>query len=68
MTAPTLPLTYHECRARFRWAAHHAGVTTVAHPIDLRGPEGQQLTLDVAVLGTAPAERPLVVLSGSTYR
>lgn len=64
MTASALPLTYDECRARFRWAAHRAGVRPMAHPIDATGPEGQRLTLDVAVLGSARPERGLVVLSG----
>ena len=59
-----LPLTYDECRARFRRAAWHAGVPVEAHPIDPRGPFGQELTIDVAQLGESGAKRVLVVLSG----
>ena len=59
-----LPLTYDECRARFRHAAARAGVPVEAHPIEARGPFGQELTIDVAQLGAADARRVLVVLSG----
>ena len=62
-----LPLTYDECRARFRAAAARAGLEVEAHPIAARGPFGQELTIDVAELGAARADRArrvLVVLSG----
>jgi hypothetical protein len=59
-----LPLTYDECRARFRTAAVAAGVTSDAHAIAARGPEGQELSIDVVQLGAARPQRALVVLSG----
>lgn len=59
-----LPLTYAECRARFRRAAAQAAVPVTAHPLDVAGPDGEQLTIDVAALGPPDAGRLLVVLSG----
>lgn len=59
-----LPLTYDECRARFRLAATAAGAPPAVHPIDAVGPDGGQLTIDVARLGPDDAEGLLVVLSG----
>lgn len=59
-----LPLTYDECRARFRRAAAAAGLAVRSHPIGARGPEGQSLTLDSVLVGPASPERALVVLSG----
>ena len=59
-----LPLTYDESRARFRLAADAAGLDVRAHPIDARGPHGQELTIDVVALGAARPRRALVVLSG----
>ncbi len=64
MTDPALPLTYAECRARFRRAADRTGVAVAAHPIAARGPDGEQLAVDVAQLGAAQPRRALVVLSG----
>lgn len=69
MTAPPLgfarlPLTYGECRARFRLAATAAGVAMAPHRIDAAGPDGEQLTIDVVELGPADADALLVVLSG----
>jgi predicted deacylase len=60
----SLPLTYDECRARFRWSAGAAGIETAAHGIDAPGPEGQHLTIDVAALGAVRPARALVLLSG----
>ena len=59
-----LPLTYDECRARFRRAAVVADVAVVTHPITAVGPEGQRLTIDVAQLGSSRPRRALAVLSG----
>lgn len=59
-----LPLTYDECRARFRRAAQDAGVRATAHPIAAPGPEGQTLTIDVATIGSSTPRRALLVLSG----
>ncbi|CAN5834169.1 MAG: DUF2817 domain-containing protein [Ilumatobacteraceae bacterium] len=56
-----LPLTYDECRARFRRVA---GAAHESHPIEARGPDGAALTIDVARAGDPAARRVLVVLSG----
>ena len=59
-----LPLTYDECRARFRRAAASAGLAVRSDAIEALGPEGQRLTIDSVQLGPAKADRALVVLSG----
>ena len=59
-----LPLTYAECRARFRRAAATVGAAVEAHPIEATGPDGQHLTIDVVALGAPRPERALVLLSG----
>lgn len=64
MSAPSLPLTYDECRARFRRAAGTAGLEVRSDEIDARGPEGQVLTIDSVRIGPAAPRRALVVLSG----
>lgn len=62
--AGVLPLTYDECRARFRRATAIAGATAWSVPIDAAGPDGQRLTIDAARCGAAHPERVLVVMSG----
>jgi hypothetical protein len=64
MVLASLPLTYDECRARFRWWCAKAGLEVEPHPIDARGPEGQQLTIDVTQVGATSPERALIVMSG----
>lgn len=59
-----LPLTYDECRARFRRAATTAGCTVDTHLLSSQGPAGQELSIDVAALGPPSPRRALVVLSG----
>jgi hypothetical protein len=58
------PLTYDECRERFRWTCHLAGLTWSAHPITARGLFGQELTIDVTSYGASTPSRALVVLTG----
>ncbi len=58
------PLTYDECRDRFRWTCHLAGLTWSAHPITARGLHGQELTIDVTSYGAATPGRALVILTG----
>jgi hypothetical protein len=58
------PLTYDECRARFRRAAIESGVGVEPFPIAARGPHGQQLTIDVVRIGAVAPRRVLVVMSG----
>ena len=64
MRRDRLPLTYDECRARFRRAATEVGLTTAAHPISARGPAGQELTLDTTWVGPRSPSKALVLLSG----
>jgi len=59
-----LPLTYGECRARFRRAAGSVGAVVESHPIQATGPDGQHLTIDVVAFGATRPDRALVVLSG----
>ena len=59
-----LPLTYDECRARFRRAAVDAGAGLDAHPIAARGRRDQELTIEIATIGSAAPSRALLVLSG----
>ncbi len=59
-----LPLTYDECRARFRRAATAAGLVVDSHGIAARGPDGQQLTIDVVAFGARRPRRALLLLSG----
>lgn len=59
-----VPLTYDECRTRFRSAAAAAGLAVHADPIDERGPAGQELTIDSVRIGSERPERMLVVLGG----
>lgn len=62
--ADPLPLTYDECRARFRRAAVVSGLTVTSEQIEARGPEGQALTIDWVRWGSDRPRRLLVVLSG----
>lgn len=59
-----LPLTYGECRVRFRRAAEGAGVAVEAHPLEASGPDSESLSIDVARVGPPDAGALLVVLSG----
>jgi hypothetical protein len=58
------PLTYDECRDRFRWTSAHADLRVEAHPIAARGPHGQELTIDVTAIGAHRPRRALLVLAG----
>lgn len=59
-----LPLTYDECRTRFRRAATAAGVAVESHAIAARGPDGQELTIDLVAFGTRRPRRALLIMSG----
>ncbi len=59
-----LPLTFEECRTRFRRAALNADLRVTAHPIAAGGPHGLELTIDVVQLGDPAPDRTLVVVSG----
>ena len=64
MRPDRFPLTYDECRDRFRWTCHAAGLAWAAHPIAARGPHDQELTIDVTSYGAARPRRALMVLTG----
>ena len=55
---------YATARGRFRQAASRLGWQLEAHPIDARGPRGEELTIDVACSSAGDPERVLVVSSG----
>lgn len=55
---------YVVARARFRRAAEALGATLEAHPVGQRGPTGEDLTIDVALLGSERPTRTVVVSSG----
>jgi Protein of unknown function (DUF2817) len=65
MTRPDrFPLTYDECRERFRWTCTLAGLRFEAHPIAARGRFGQELTIDVVAFGATRPRSALLVLAG----
>lgn len=55
---------YFTARDRFRSAAERCNAKVASYRIAARGPSDQPLTIDVALLGTAQAERALVISSG----
>lgn len=61
----TLPLTYDECRARFRRAVAVAGLPHLERAVGAPGPSGQRLTIDATWLGPDRPRRALVVMSGT---
>ncbi len=64
MRADRFPLTYDECRERFRWSVTNAGATFGVHPIEATGLHGQQLTIDVCSFGSSSPRRALLVMAG----
>jgi hypothetical protein len=56
---------YATARARFRDAARAAGFELSAYPIGQRGPDGTELTLDVARKGSPQARHVAVISSGT---
>src|SRR3954451_2310779 len=63
--AVQLPTDYSQARARFLDSAVAAGARLHAHDHPLRGPAGEVLATDVAVLGPPDAPARLMVLSGT---
>ncbi len=55
---------YLTARSRFREAARACKASLEAHAISARGPEGEELTIDAALLGPADAARAVIVSSG----
>lgn len=56
---------YATARHRFRQAASRAGWSLEAHPIDVAGPTGDELTIDVACSPTQDTDKTLIVSSGA---
>ena len=63
--ADSFSVDYRQARTRFRDAVSHAGGTLerISHPE--RGPDGDDLSCDVAWFGRRDAERVLVLISGT---
>lgn len=55
---------YWTARERFRAAAHAAGAVLHALPLDTKGPGGEELTIDIAWLGSEPARKIVLHTSG----
>lgn len=58
------PRDYFEARHRFRHAVEQADGVWEAIPVQARGPQGEELTIDIARIGPATARRLLVLSSG----
>jgi Protein of unknown function (DUF2817) len=56
---------YVTARLRFREAAARAGCLLLSYPLAARGPQGEELAIDVALLPAQQARRALVVSSGT---
>ncbi len=56
---------YATARARFLTAARKAGGALTAHPHPLKGPGGEDLSMDVARIGPIHAEKVLSIISGT---
>ncbi|MEK7426162.1 MAG: M14 family metallopeptidase [Actinomycetota bacterium] len=63
-TAP-LAATYTEARMAFLAAAEHAGATLASYPHPGRGPDAEELAVDVAELGPADADTVVMVVSAT---
>ena len=57
--------SYRNQREQFLAAATTAGATLTEYPHPLKGPFGESLSTDVAVLGDPGAKRLLIALSGT---
>ncbi|WZO95858.1 M14 family metallopeptidase [Isosphaeraceae bacterium EP7] len=63
-TASFYSSDYETARSRFREAAADAGLALMSYPIDGAGPDGIELTIDVAVRESAGSDQALVISSG----
>jgi hypothetical protein len=62
--ATLFPDTYARARKHFREAAVSLGCKLEAHAIDQRGPDGEDLGIDVAIFAGPRPERTLIISSG----
>jgi hypothetical protein len=60
----TFTVDYFAARSRFRAGTLRLGWELEAHSIPARGPDGQELTVDVAISPGSHADRALVISSG----
>ncbi len=56
---------YAEARALFRGACTEIGIPVVAYEHPLKGPQGEELAIDVAIIGPPDAAHLLIVVSGT---
>jgi hypothetical protein len=57
--------TYAEARQQFLDEAHARGARIISYDHPLKGPEGEDLATDIAVIGVAGASKALVLTSGT---
>ncbi len=57
--------SYAEARGKFREAAQHAGARLAQYVNPTKGPNGEELTTDVAILGPKDAARVLITVSAT---
>src|SRR5260370_6077507 len=57
--------SYAEARGKFREAAQHAGARLAQYVNPTKGPTGEELTTDVAILGPKDAARVLITVSAT---
>jgi len=67
LTSPTtyFSASYAEARGKFRDAAQRAGARLFRYQNPTKGPNGEELTTDVAVLGPRDASRVLITVSAT---
>ncbi len=63
MHAP-IPEDYFQARHQFRLAAHEHGAEIRSYPVQVRGPNNEELTIDAAIIGSATPDNTLIVSSG----
>ena len=61
---PCFPLDYASSRREFHEACARLGCALEAHPMNHTGPNGDDLTIDVAILPGGSPDRTLLVSSG----
>ena len=65
MTESFFSSTYEEAKRRFVMAAARVGARMSSYPIEIEGAAGEELTIDVAILG--PTEAPALVSSSGVH-
>lgn len=65
LTKRHLSPTYAQARKSFRSAAVEAGARLASHPHPLKGPDGEDLAIDIAEFGPADASSVLLIVSAT---